>query len=213
MKDLNHYSEYMHKSCGAPKRQSKMRFDDMVGSPIVEHVGTLVAAILEGNYHELDMFICMDGGYGVGKTRCAVHMMQAAMISWHDTGNGQREDRPYFLRGPDLMRHRYEPFDEYDEVHHLVFDSGFLVLDDPFNTSQDVGKGINFVEEVVEYRHEQMLSTVVTMNSEIEDIGEKSPRLASFLRMFKTIPFGTKEDFRTPSGDEFSRSVKIGGGR
>lgn len=197
MKDLSHYGGYMYKRCGAPKRQSTLRFEDMVTSPIVEHVGTLIDAILEGKYYDLDMFLCLDGGYGAGKTRCAVHLMQAAMISWHDTGNGQPEDRPYFLRGTDLFRHRFESFNEYDEAHHLIFDSGFLVLDDPFKFGHDMERGIQFVEEVIEARYESMKSTVVTTNSEMDGLREKSPRLASFLSRFKNIPFGIEDDFRT----------------
>jgi|GEM_PF-4521407 len=189
------------KKCGVPRRYALMRLDDMVVDDSnrrqLRHVTKLCERLRAGDPAD-PVFAVLCGTTGNGKTRCATHMLQAALEGW-DSNPGEMLPRfsrwPYFIRGSRVGDHRFERDDEPSRVRPFLFGASFLVIDDLGKIADYKGER-EFIEMLIEQRFDDEASTVLTMNITPEQFGV---RFADFLRQFDMVPFGDAPSMRRRS--------------
>lgn len=140
-----------------------------------------------GKYFAFPVFLLFDGGYGVGKTRAACHLLEAAYKGFKlKRASRSSNVRPQFLRASKASRSRFDD----DSVEKLMCEeSPFLVLDDVNRIAGYKGEE-SFVEDVVEERRDAGLSTLITINTPLEQI---EGRFGSYLKTFTHIRFSAPD--------------------
>jgi DNA replication protein DnaC len=133
------------------------------------------------------------GDYGVGKTGLMIAMAHAVM---------ERGEQPLYIRAMDYFDVKYRTYsnsyrDDTDDRERdrqaveTVIKAPILMLDD-FNLSNGTANKQDVMEELIRYRHNHMLPTVITCNETISQLerlwGKRS--LSALLEVSHYIPMG-----------------------
>lgn len=180
---------------GIPGRYRDMVLDDMVAgpgdpsAPAIAWVKKLAAGkVADGSYMDDAVFAVFSGGFGNGKTRAAAHLVQAARSAWFRRDGKHADLRwPYFVRASELVSMRFDDFSGPGFARTVVSRSAFLAIDDIGRLNGYKGER-EFVEQVIERRFDESLSTVVTVNCPVSELGAE--RFVDFMKQFKEVPFG-----------------------
>lgn len=144
------------------------------------------------DFVEDPIFYLLTGQFGAGKTRVAAWLLKCAYwgLKKHRPGQISPTRTPLFIRANRLVECRFrslhdaedEDAEERDLLRERLFESHFLVIDDIGRFAEYKGER-DFLERVIEERHDEERSTVLTGN-----LSEFPPRFADFLSMFENVP-------------------------
>jgi DNA replication protein DnaC len=121
-------------------------------------------------------WILFSGPHGSGKTHLAV------AIAWESIRQGQTV---FFAFVPDLLDHLRATFSPhspigYDELFEQIKTVPLLILDD-LGAESSTSWAEEKLYQIMVYRHETLLPTIVTTSFDVDEIKEAKPRLASRL--------------------------------
>lgn len=185
----------LEKNCNIPVNYSRLTLAEMDWTiyddqTIEEAITGIDESLRSGEFSEYPVFLVIDGRFGNGKTRTAAHLVTAAYHGFVANHRVRAEStRPYFIRASAAARVR---FDQDNGIWAYLFDSCFLVLDDINRIAGYKGE-TDFIEEVIEHRHQKGRSTVITMNTSLDNVGQ---RLSSFLSEFEHLDYAAAPDQR-----------------
>jgi DNA replication protein DnaC len=185
---------------------SQMAFDSFVpqgrfGLPEEQRASLERAYNQARNFaEEAEGWLVLQGGFGCGKTHLA------AAIANHRLQHGYPV---LFVVVPDLLDHlraTYQPTSEvaYDERFEQVRTAPFLILDD-LGTQSTTPWAQEKLYQIINYRYNERLPTVITSNCELEEI---DLRLRSRLvdPQLTTLVHIRAPDYRRPGNEYTSQS-------